>query len=111
MRRVRFCLVLAVQAALVLAGLAVARPARAQAVQSLAATDYLIEYTTHAHAYVEDAPILPRFSDGSVWSEIHTALMHNRQGSGLYLLGDENLHLFPTRVGVLGWGLYMGLRF
>lgn len=87
--------------------------AKAQgAAQSYAATDYWVNYQTHAHSYADDVPLLPHFNDGSSWSTLRAALMGKRKGAqALYLLGDDRLHMFPTRVGVLGWGFSAGLRF
>ncbi len=98
--------------AVALAVLSSAGAAKAEgAAQSYAATDYWINYQQHAHAYADDVPILPRFGDASPWSRVRDVLMGGRKAQALYLLGDDRLHMFPTRVGVLGWGLSAGVCF
>jgi hypothetical protein len=85
--------------------------ASAQSIPSLAATNYFIDYSRHAHAYVEDKPLVPDLAQGSAWMAVHNAVMGGRRGSAMYLVGDDRMHLFPTRVGILGWGLSAGLQF
>ena len=86
--------------------------AKAQAFSNLAATDYWRSYLEHAHAYADDVPLVPHLGEGSTWSHVKEMLMPgHRKAHSLYLLGDDRLHLFPTRVGVLGWGVNAGLQF
>jgi hypothetical protein len=37
--------------------------------------------------------------------------MPRRRAHALYLIGDDRLHVFPTRVGVIGWGATAGFQF
>jgi hypothetical protein len=92
--------------------LATAGSAKAEGpAQSYAATDYWLNYETHAHNYADDVPLVPRFTDNSQWSRIREALMGSRKAHALYLVGDDHVHMFPTRVGVLGWGMSAGFVF
>jgi hypothetical protein len=99
-------------AALAVAILAAPRAARAQTIiHSVAVTDYMLDYMHHAHSFVDYSPTLPRFTEGTPWWQVKTLLMANRRAHALYLLGDDRLHVYPARVGVIGWGACAGIQF
>jgi hypothetical protein len=85
--------------------------ARAQMIRSVAVTDYWVDYMRHAHNFADYAPNLPRFNEGTPWWRVKTLLMPGRRAHALYLLGDDRLHLYPARVGVIGWGATAALEF
>jgi hypothetical protein len=88
------------------------RAAHAQTViHNVAVTDYMLDYMRHAHSFVDYSPNLPRFSEGTPWWQVKTLLMANPRAHALYLLGDDRLHVYPARVGVIGWGACAGIQF
>jgi hypothetical protein len=92
--------------------LASPRAAHAQTViHNVAVTAYTLDYMQHAHSFVDYSPNLPRFAEGSPWWRVKLLLMANRRAHALYLLGDDRLHVYPARVGVIGWGACAGLQF
>jgi hypothetical protein len=93
--------------------LAAAPTARAQALRDYAARDYLVSYQGHARGYCEESPMVPQLAPGSAWASL-AELLPGRSPSAhgrLYLLGGDQLHLVPTRLGVLGWGVSAGVAF
>jgi hypothetical protein len=88
-----------------------ARVANAETIGGIAARDYWLDYTRHAHAFADYDPAVPRFTDGSPWWRVKALLMPHRRAQALYLFGDDRLHVFPARVGVIGWGASAGLQF
>jgi hypothetical protein len=92
---------------------AVAPSARAETpLRNAGATDYLVDYMRHSHGFWDYAPNLPRFTESTPWWSVKALLMPGRpRAHALYLIGDDSLHLFPSRVGVFGWGATAGIQF
>jgi hypothetical protein len=85
--------------------------ANAETIGGIAAREYWVDYTRHAHGFADYDPAVPRIADGSPWSRVKALLMPHRHAQALYLFGDDRLHVFPARVGVIGWGASAGWQF